>query len=362
MPVIFKCGDESRPYTVEYRGDSLFALVSGCEPIEIGSPLALDSSFDLKEFDVYLLDSPDIRENDVRQVFNKIVGDRARIGWAIPVLSLVSDQHDFAADEHFLKYSYVALAKSLSALAEDVTFDVSDFRYIEPLKIFGESAVVLVVSRSTLKNGHDFELRRALPSLVSHGYSSRSIEDDRSYPWVMRDPAAKSITIVQSAKTPDDHDMVAAMLNGFVSSQRSVALQFFYLYQIIELLMERVITFRQVEIADSIARAGSNSSLIKAALDKIGEINSEKSRMNLVVDRYARMGAELGDLRVQCNRLKVKLGMETGESMAEYLYPLRNYIFHNFRSFPKGAEVELKSVVSSLLAVMPLFLARFEAP
>jgi len=54
--------------------------------------------------------------------------------------------------------------------------------------------------------------------------------------------------------------------------------------------------------------------------------------------------------------------MDTGESMAEYLYPLRNYIFHNFRSFPKDAEAELRSVVSSLLAVMPLFLARFEAP
>lgn len=362
MPVMFKCGDESRPYTVEYRDESLFVLVDGCDPIEVGTPLELDASFDLDEFDVYLLDSPDIRENDVRQVFNKIVGDKARIGWAIPVLSLVSDQHDFAADEHFLKYSYVALAKSLSALPKDIILDVSDLRCIEPLKMFGEGAVVLVVSRLTLRNGHDFELRRALPSLVSYGYSPRSIEDDRSYPWVMRDPIAKSIAIVQSARTPDDHDMVAAMLNGFVSSQRSVALQFFYLYQIIELLMERVVAFRQVEIADSIARAGSNSSLIKAALEKIGEINSEKSRMNLVVDRYARMGAELGDLRAQCNRLKIKLGMDTGESMSEYLYPLRNYIFHNFRSFPKDAEAELKSVVSSLLAVMPLFLARFEAP
>jgi hypothetical protein len=361
MPASFAFEGKAQSHNVNFDGDSIGIQVDDKVRVRVATPLRLESNFCPKEFDTYLLVRPDVKENDVKQVFSKITGDKARIGWAIPVLSLVSDQHDFASDPHFLNYAYVALMRAVELVQGPIEVEVSEISEIDVLHLLGENSVVLVISRSTLKDGHDFDLKRALPSLVSQGYSLCAADVDVGSSWIATPEQPSHVKILLSTKMPDDHDMVAAMLNGFVSSTRSAALQFFYLYQIVELLMERVIAIHQKEIADSIINAGTSSSLIRGALERIGELNSEKSRLNLVVEKYARVAGDLRDLKFECNKLKVKLGLDAGENISDYLYPLRNYIFHNFRSFPSDAEPELRAVVSALLASIPIMLSRFDS-
>ncbi|MGA6151570.1 hypothetical protein [Stenotrophomonas sp. NPDC077461] len=361
MPASFTFEGKPYPYIVNFDGSSIGVQIDGKVRVRVATPLKLGATSRPDDFDTYLLTRPDVRENDVKQVFSKIAGDRARIGWAIPVLSLVSDEHDSAADPHFLNYAYVAMMKAVEMVQATTELEVSELSELDILNMLGENSVILVISRATLKEGHDFELRRALPSLVSQGYAICAPEVDVSGAWVEVAGHQGHIKITLSTKMPDDHDMVVAMLNGFVSSTRSAALQFFYLYQIVELLMERVISIHQKEIAESILKAGDSSSLIRGALEKIGELNSERSRLNLVVEKYSRVAGDLRDLKLECNKLKVKLGLDAGESISEYLYPLRNYIFHNFRSFPKDAEPELRAVVTALLSSLPIFLSKFDS-
>lgn len=361
MPVSFAFEGKVLPYTVDFDGESVGVQVDDKVRVRVATPLKIIPAFQLDDFDAYLLTRPGVRENDVRQVFSKIAGDRARIGWAIPVLSLVSGEHDFSADQYFLNYAYVALMKSVEIVQASIEMEVSELAEIDLLNMLGENSVILVISKATLKDGHDFELRRALPSLVSQGYALCAPELDVGGSWVDISDQQPHLKVMLSARMPDDHDMIVSMLNGFVTSTRSAALQFFYLYQIIELLMERVIAIHQKEIAESILKAGSSSSLIKNALERIGELNSEKSRLNLVVEKYTRVAGDLRDLKLECNKLKVKLGLDAGENISEYLYPLRNYIFHNFRSFPKEAEPELRAVVNALLMSLPFFLSKFDS-
>ena len=361
MPASFTFEGKACPFIVDFDGNSIGVKVEDRVRVRVATPLELSATSRPDDYDAYLLTCPDVRENDVKMVFSKIAGDKARIGWAIPVLSLVSDEHDSAADPHFLNYAFVAMMKAVELVNGSVEIELSELSELDILNLLGENSVILVISRATLKDGHDFELRRALPSLVSQGYALCASELDVSGSWIEMSEQQSHIKITLSTKIPDDHDMVVAMLNGFVTSTRSVALQFFYLYQIVELLMERVIAIRQKEIAESILKAGNSSSLIRGALEKIGELNSERSRLNLVVEKYSRVAADLSDLKLECNKLKVKLGLDAGESISEYLYPLRNYIFHNFRSFPKDAEPELRAVVAALLTSLPFFLSKFDS-
>jgi len=360
MPAVFKFEGKEQSHAVKFDGDDIRVIAGDVAQVRIATSLALMPAYDPDKFDFHLLLKPDVKENDSKQVHSKIVGDTVRIGWAIPVLSLVSDQHDHASNEHFLRYAFLAILMAVDLVSAQVEVELSELAEIDILKLLGEDAVILVISKVTLQKGHDFELKRALPSLVSQGYADGASDVEVGSRWLPREQEKDVVKIVLSSKCPDDHDMVAAMLNGFVSSHRSLALQFFYLYQIVELLMERVISIRQKEIADSIIQAGASSAKIRAALEKIVEINSERSKMNLVVDRYARISGDLRELRIDCNKLQVKLGLDVGEGIADYLYPLRNYIFHNFRSFPKDAEPELRAVVTALVIAIPLFLSKFD--
>ena len=92
---------------------------------------------------LYTKSSPD--EKEIAEVFVKSVDSEKRVGWLIPVLSMISLEHDYSENQYFIKHVYEAM-KSLSG------------------NEFHENTYVLVYSKRLLEEigvGSDGELTGA---------------------------------------------------------------------------------------------------------------------------------------------------------------------------------------------------------
>ena len=164
------------PVKVYYNGDDVW-----CEPTEdsdtgfhlpystnnslsITTPLSLDTRFSDKNFEIFFLAKKNVKENEIYQVHAREIG--RRIGWIIPAVSLGSDLHDFAQDENFLAYAYIAIKESLCILNQDVysnslpSGDNANF-----IDIFHEKTILLVLSKETYGDNFQFNIDKATPTL-----------------------------------------------------------------------------------------------------------------------------------------------------------------------------------------------------
>jgi hypothetical protein len=70
---------------------------------------------------------------------------------------------------------------------------------------------------------------------------------------------------------------------------------------------------------------------------------------------------ELGQLKVLCNQFLDAVGRECGEEFHQYFYSIRNFIFHQYRDLPGGAEVLLDAVVRETIDVVPMILSTYSS-
>ena len=364
MPVKTILDGEEVWFDVSERADCEFVLVGndGSE-IKVETPLNLDSEFKDKDFEVHFLTKRNVRESDIYMVHSKENG--GRVGWLIPAISLSSDFHDFAENEHFLKYAYIAIRDSLSTLGNDLFSNCLDPDRGETSfsEIYHEETVFLIISKSTFKPGYVFELDRASPSLIKHGYVALS----RRNPAQVRHEVSEAqnvdkIYIDEVSRDLPSNSLISTILNSLFSYEESPAFKFFYLYQIFELLIDSVYLNEQDILIESLVRAKGDSAKTKDALDDMREFMSEKNRIKLLVNRYSSVGGRLDELSKACNSLLVELGKGESPKFEVYFYKLRNFIFHQYRDFPADCHHMLNDVLVEAISVLPCMLSSFKFP
>lgn len=116
------------------------------------------------------------KENDIFQVFDKEFykePNRVRLGWIFPIQALLSNEHQYADNKHFLKYAYVAFLKLLKNEEKYTTFN-PQFTTItnnyELTDFYGEDIIILVLSNSSLQKIDNFQIDNYITSLYSYGY------------------------------------------------------------------------------------------------------------------------------------------------------------------------------------------------
>ena len=335
------------------------------EFIEIQYILPVDNSFNGKTFDIFYLAKSYLRESDIFQVFDK--KESKRIGWCIPITALASKDHDFINNEHFLRYAYIALKEVFRNFPNDVftnLIDVSHSDSISISDIFHESTALLIISRENLSESCILDLPKALPSLFRFGYVKLSMANPDFLTLNRESPVDKKLWIDFMSDQVDNSELIPPLLeNVAFCSEASAVLKFFYLYQIIELLLECIFKNEQKVVVRELLSCEDDCSKIKEVLEKVQATNSEKRRISLLMSRYSSLAtSDLDLLKSSCNQLLAEIDRKEGVEFCSYFYPVRNFIFHQFWNFPPQKVFLLEIVIDNLLDVLPIVLSSFRLP
>ncbi len=362
MPVnIMRDGRE-----VEYKlaeghgnGNSFLLQDEDGNEVLVEVPLELDGSFSDKLFDIYFLCKSDIKESDIFQVYLR--DEDTRIGWIIPTLALSSVLHDYAENEHFLKYAYIAVRESLKHLKKSryssaVDGNEGKVRFAD---IFHDFTAILVVSRETLRESIQFDVHRASPSLIRYGFVQLGASDPGRVRLNRGRPTGQRLYIEQISHSINSEELISELLNYSFAIEDSPAFKFFLLYQIFELLIEEIYRAEQTDIVNDLIAVRGDSGKTKEGIEKLREFMSERSRLGLLVQKYSNPGTALSELKRTCNSLLKSLGREEGDTFQEYFYRVRNFIFHQYRDFPESETSSLEDIVDVLLDILPSILSEF---
>lgn len=372
----FKVNGVASSYCVDFTDGAFSVQVSGQQPLPLCSRLNFNSEFDPNCFETHLLYSPGLGEGESKMVFHRYIdrdGGRVRekrIGWIIPVSALDSDLHSYKDDIHFLKYAYLAAKACLEADWGSVKYndvDVNLAQFLTLSDIFPEFTAVLVVSLNTLTEGAEFDVDRAVPSMMANGYIPLNREPSGLYEWDFDRSSKVFLEMVSPA--PNEFLVINNLLRAFARAKDEPVLQFFLLYQIVELLIERVMRYEYSEIASSIISAGQDSAKLKLAIDGVGKSVSEAERLKLLNSKYVRSSVDTAHLDIFCCSFLDAIGRTDAAGYKRpkpglhgCLYQVRNAIFHGFRDVPQEAMDALKAVVKELLVVISKMLSRYHSP
>lgn len=353
----------SKKFKLTNDGGAFVINIENGNSIEIHSPLTLDNSFEGKEFKLFFLAKKDINENDIFELHSS--AHSKRIGWVLPITSLCSTEHDFDSNPHFLRYAYIAIREALSNLDEDVYSHAieSDAQTLSLVDIFHESTALLIISQETLPEGLDFDIDRALPGLLKFGYIKMGNISPDSISYTSNAlPSNGKLLLDLTSEKIQSYKLISELLNTSFAYEKTMVFRFFFLYQIIELLIDDVYNHQQETIIDSLNAVKGDSGKTKEKLEQLNQFLSEKGRIKLLVDDYAKIGNELDSLKKSCNSLLSSLGRDQGAHFHQYFYKIRNFIFHQYRDFSSENEDMLDDIVKDTVDVLPKILSRYCYP
>lgn len=363
IKIVFEGSDIQYVLSSETTADNIFIKSGDSDLIKVSTMLKLVSDFENKPFEIHFLVKSNLKENDIFQVYSRVTG--ARIGWLIPAISLGSNLHDKADDIHFQKYAYMAIRHAINAFNHEDCFSPT-IKYVgEEIpfsSLFHESTALLILSQETFTQGFTFDIDKAMPSLARYGYVKLSKANPDNLTLCGIAPEENRVYLEDISKNIVSTRLISQLLSSTFAYESTPAFKFFFLYQIIELLMEEVYKHQQEEIVTQLVDSYGDLGKTKELLEKISASTSEKKRMELLICHYSKISGELANLKKVCNNLLVELNREKEENFQGYLYKIRNFIFHQYRDFPEGKVDMLNDVSNELLYILPKLLESYAPP
>jgi hypothetical protein len=312
--------------------------------------LTLDSEYKPEDYSLFILKSWVLdKENDIFQVFDKEFykePNRVRLGWIFPIQALLSNEHQYADNKHFLKYAYVAFLKLLKNQEEYTTFNPLFSNITNNYKLtdfYGEDIIILVLCNSSVQKIDNFQVDNYITSLYSYGYYlCQPIEnlkeiDTRSD---SENPTGKNLILQKNSSCLQKEDYVYRLFKDLLKNEEHHLVRFYLLYQVIELIIQ--IVFER-KILEEIKKFNNNPDKnIRKLKEKIDNISTEKKRVSILINDDVKINNP--NLLISCNEL-IKLFNDDDDSnekddiskkqdLGGALYKVRCLIVHQFRKVP----------------------------
>ncbi|MFQ1999306.1 hypothetical protein ACK35E_18135 [Aeromonas veronii] len=270
------------------------------------------SKFEASEKDITIV------HMDARLIKDDIQSKDAlkRIGWLIPVLSLISTEHNYAVNKHFIRYAY-----ELFKLIKD--------------KKFPETAYFLVLSDTNFKFfSSKYHLDNLRVSFTEYGVYPK-FECDAIFHNKQARQFGGTTVISPSFAFNKAKGFIKSLMHTIIQTEINHYARFMYFYQVIELLMELV-------FYDKILSYKRNKLRLGLIRDKISELSSEKKLITLLYEKVNILKVD-SELLMQARNIFGTSKDETyyeGALNAEVLYDLRNTIVHNYYRYDFKDELE----------------------
>lgn len=348
-------------------GGFMLESVDGDVQVVITSDLELDPSSANYRYLIMPLARSGLRENQIFDVLLRSGEDR-RIGWLIPANALSSKEHADAENVHFLRYAYAAIREVLTGHVE---LYVNQLRQalqagensVPFSSLFHDNMSFLVICLDLAEHFGQFEPSRLIPSLVSFGYVPINYCEPELVDWNCRDldEGVRHLTLSPTGSGIARPDLPAKLFSLAATSPTSTVTQFFYLYQVVELLLEEVL---QAEL-ESIGRAVSGSiqsgqtSELRDHLEGLSQQLSEKYRLGVLMSSFDGADGAVKDVGIAADAFLQRVGARPKQGIAG-LYQVRNFVIHQVRNMPEDAEELLRAVVVELATFLPKVLSTFK--
>lgn len=317
-------------------GDNIFILSSSQnEEIQIIVPYHLPvwPQYQITDFECIPFISPSFYKED--NIFQVIVEKKhiGRIGWIFPIQSLLSDIHTHATNEHFLKYAFVSFYKLLRGeyFEEDMIIESSSLEAeMELSDIYNTSLLVLAISIQKTNTIPNFTINNYLHSLYGYKYFyCKSTNDLYSLKLGnVYTVAFSEIRIKEISPYLKDEIFIQSLYKDHLKESNHPLVQFHLLYQIIELLIEKIY---DSEVNITLLSAKEKLKTPHEIRKEIEKISTEEYRIQRLCKVYlTKPLAATVDLVNTANLLLKEFNKEK-QDFADAFYQVRNLLVHNFR-------------------------------
>ncbi|MGF6183451.1 hypothetical protein ABIB42_004506 [Massilia sp. UYP32] len=252
---------------------------------------------------IFTKSSPD--EKEISEVYIKGEDFEKRIGWMIPVLSMVSLEHDYAENPYFKKHVYEAMKYLIGQDFHEKTYIlVYSKRFVE------EAGVIADGELST-----SFALYGIYPY-----YNSHSIFDTKHKTLV-----SKKLLIEKGFNFDFSYGFFKFIVENLLPLENNGYARFMFFYQIYELAMEKIFYMKINELK-------SNRSHLGIIREKIKDYSSENK---LIAILYAEMGSDRNDASLAQVAMSIFSNFKeeayyTTTQKSSMLYDIRNTLVHNY--------------------------------
>lgn len=366
MPLILRVGDgnEVAGDLLEFNQEAnIFLIKSSTSPgfeARVRYVLPEISEFTSAEFLVQLFKRHRSAESEIYQVYDSELN--SRIGWMIPLAALESTAHGLADNRFFCNYAYIAyeiLLKGLGTLSKIPEYNPEGVYSLS--EFYDEDSVALIVSKNVIASLPGFEMRDYNAALMLAGYTVSLRPGDACFAG--RDAQVRGKKRLAVRRMPaclrTDHYLKKLFAQGLLENV-DVLVEFFLLYQIVELLLDRIFQLTQVNIVTHyLLSASPTLSLVKDLLGEMKDVSSDKQRMSILFGEHLNEQPDLRSLKDSSNAFLREVGVKEGVSFESCVYPVRNKLVHELRGMSPQAFHLLSGVNDALKEVLPKMLLNY---
>lgn len=345
----------------------LLSTGGGGSDVLMDYPSPFQQNVPYGDYSVYAFARHDYSENDIFGLYLK--QPEKRIGMVFPLQAAVSREHDKADDITFLRFAqgaFMALCNGIETAylkqpdASKRIFSIFDF--------YPSNTIVVAIYKPQLVDVAGFHIDDYLASFIKYGYFLQTPGlDPRKIASENKDRFEAPDTRVSIQPIAPEMQKVAFithLLKVLLPYADTSLLRFFYLYQIVELMMGTLLELSFTEFKQRLSIAQPVSSGIREVMEDLHEQLSEKKRMSKLFDRHITPSIDLNVLRGSCNEFLTSLGStsatpEHQRGVAEFLYPVRNVLFHNFRIIEPSNLAKLDEIAAAMRIAVCDMLMRF---
>lgn len=250
-------------------------------------------------------------------------GAPQRLGWMLPIATLTTDDPDILAKEHMNQYVFFAYCYFLRKKEVVDRVTIEDRRFGEILGELFPDACLLVANNNRKPEG--FTFKKVELSLARNGFYKTP--SGFCNPLINEEGSLNLTSAAEILKNDDNY--VEPYIEDFLTKYAyndNVFIRFFYLYQILEVLMNREMIQQLEEYLDLLRKVKPNYRKIENGLKE----TTESKRLAKIVENAKLKSDIIKQLDEKCNAY-----LESDEdnllTQPESVYQVRNHIVHRFR-------------------------------
>jgi len=359
LPISLKTSviDSQHNFFIEVDGNDIFLEI----PLDFS---AIDKSTpNLDDYLVGFYTKKKVKESEIKRLKNN--DSDGVIGWIIPILSIESSEHEKSNLPGFLRYAFIslfALFKSypkygkvnIDALHQKPSVNLSQLFY-------DELVIVLIYKPMTSLA----DLQSLCSQLLDQGLVKLTERDPSEIKFIksITEENTFNLKIKPISSLIKENILIEKVLHEQFPYESTPAFRFFILYQIVELLIEKVYFHQQEKLISDLIASKHDLSQAKDIFEKIQGFTSEKKRMTLLFDKYTSNNHDFSSLITISKSLLSGMNNDNEKSdIVSNLYPIRNFIVHNYRNFKTEHNSKLDELVEDILSYIPSILSNYHEP
>ncbi|MCP4696601.1 MAG: hypothetical protein GY862_07105 [Gammaproteobacteria bacterium] len=239
------------------------------------------------EYIVYIFHNSLVSENAIFPIESDSKNNNGEtMGFLFSIQALLSDEHDYRKNEHFLKYALKAFYKLLRQ-DDNIPFIIPDITSEYDLKLtdfYPEDSVILILWKAQIES--------YLPCLYQYGFHHVIAESNLDkasfkeqsekacqYYQEQLDSLGKKIIAKRISRHLENEVYITQLFTNLLPYQLHPLVRFHLLYQIIELLIPKIASLKFKEAINNIDWDVKSLSDLKERFDELWKIQQERTNI-----------------------------------------------------------------------------------